>query len=469
MLVFGLNYRTAPVGLLERLAVPDHLRAKAFEDLLGREHVREAVVLSTCNRVEVYAAVSRYHGGVADLRHFAAEWAGVPIDDLAPLAYDYFEERAAAHLFAVASGLDSMVVGERQIHGQVREAFKQADDAGAVGRLLGALFRQSMRVAKRARVETDLDAGRATMVDVGLQAAERALGDLHGCRALIVGAGQMGGIAAERLASVASSVTVTNRTADRAEELAAKVGGAALPFTALREALAEADLVLTSTGAGEPVIGYADVEAAVAGRAGRRLALVDLAVPRDVDQACAGVPGVTVLDIDAVRTLTDAGERGVDVRKARAIVEEAASSYAGWTRTVQVEPTVRGLRTRAEEIRQSELARLEGRLGELDESQRAAVDTLTRGIINTLLHEPTVRLKRHADHRGAELYATALAELFDLPAAGDPTVLPSDDAGRGAGSAEGSRGQAGDAPSGPARGAPDRGGRGTGASGESAA
>ncbi|MGM0819449.1 MAG: glutamyl-tRNA reductase, partial [Actinomycetota bacterium] len=317
------------------------------------------------------------------------------------------------------------VVGERQIHGQVREAFKQAEEAGAVGRLLGALFRQSMRVAKRARVETDLDAGRATMVDVGLQAAERALGDLGGRRALIVGAGQMGAIAAERLAPVAASVTVTNRTGDRAEQLAAKVGAVTLPFAALREGLAEADLVLTSTGAGDPVIGYADVEAAMAGREGRRLALLDLAVPRDVDQACAGIPGVTVLDVDAVRTLTDAGERGVDVRKARAIVEEAASSYAGWTRTVQVEPTVRGLRARAEEIRQAELARLESRLGDLDERQRAAVDTLTRGIVNTLLHEPTVRLKRHADHRGAELYATALAELFDLPAAGDPTALPS--------------------------------------------
>ncbi len=415
VLAFGLNYRTAPVALLDRLAVPADDLGKALDDLLGRESINEAVVLSTCNRVEVYAAVSRYHGAMADLRDFASQWAGVAPDDVAPLAYDYFEERAAGHLFAVATGLDSMVVGERQIHAQVRQAFKAAEAHQATGRLLGTLFRQAMRVAKRARIETSISAGASTMVDVGLAAAERALGDLDGRSVLLVGAGKMGGVAADRLAARAGTLYVTNRSADRAAHLAAKSGGHPLPFDRLGEGLADVDLVVSSTGAGDSVITSADVAAAMANRGGRRLVLLDLAVPRDVDAAAAEIPGVTVLDIEAVRTLTDAGPTAVVVDRARGIVDEAAASFAGWTRSVQVEPTITALRGRAEEVRAAELERLSSRLAGLDERERAAVEALTKGIINTLLHEPTVRLKRIADFRGADLYSSALHELFDLP------------------------------------------------------
>ena len=415
VLAFGLNYRTAPVALLDRLAVPADDLGKALDDLLGRESINEAVVLSTCNRVEVYAAVSRYHGAMADLRDFASQWAGVAPDDVAPLAYDYFEERAAGHLFAVATGLDSMVVGERQIHAQARQAFKAAEAHQATGRLLGTLFRQAMRVAKRARIETSISAGGSTMVDVGLAAAERALGDLDGRSVLIVGAGKMGGVAADRLAARAGTLYVANRSADRAARLAARTGGHPLAFDRLGEGLADVDLVVSSTGAGDPVITSADAAAAVANRDGRRLVLLDLAVPRDVDAAAAEIPGVTVLDIDAVRTLTDAGPTAVVVDRAREIVDEAAASFAGWTRTVQVEPTITALRGRAEEVRAAELERLSSRLAGLDERERAAVEALTKGIINTLLHEPTVRLKRIADFRGADLYSSALHELFDLP------------------------------------------------------
>lgn len=413
VLVFGLSYKTAPVALLERVAVPADDAPKALASLLQREHVTEAAILSTCNRVEVYAAVTRYHGGLADLRNAVSEWGGVAPDDIVEVAYDYYEDAAAAHLFAVAAGLDSMVVGERQIHLQVRQAFAQAQEEDATGRLLHRLFRHALQVGKRVRNETDLSAGGASMVDVGLEAAAQVLGDLAGRTVLVVGAGKMGGMAARRLRGLGAELVVTNRTRDRSERLAARVDGDVLPLADLAVGLARADLVLTSTGASQPLIDVDTVAAATAGRT-RPLVLLDLAVPRDVDPACAALPGVTVLDIDGVRARATDGATGDAVAAAQAIVAEEAERFAAWTRTVRVEPTIAALRNRAEQVRVAEVARLAGRLGDLDERQREAVEALTKGIVNTLLHEPTVRLKQIADARGADHYAAALAELFDL-------------------------------------------------------
>ena len=399
VLVLGLNYRTAPISLLERLAVPSEQLPKALASLSSREDVSEAVVLSTCNRVEVYAHVSRYHGGMADLRNFFSEWSGVPPEDFSGLAYDYYDGRAATHLFAVTSGLDSMVVGERQIQLQVKRAFRDAEDEGACGRVLQSLFRRALRVGKRARTETGISAGASSMVDVGLDAAVEVLGDLSGRTALIVGAGKMGGMAAARLQSRAGRILVANRSPEKRERLAAKVGGDELDLADLSAGVGLADFVMASTGAPQPVIDREMVATAMRDRADRPLVLLDLAVPRDVDATRAG---------------THPGRTGEEVAKARALVEEEARAFAAWTRTVRVEPTISALRARAEGIRAAEVERLVGRLGQLDEKQRAAVDQLTRGIVNTLLHEPSVRLKEIADRRGGELYAQTLRELFDL-------------------------------------------------------
>lgn len=414
VLVLGLNYKTTPIDLLERVAIAAEDLPKALASLLSREHVREAVVLSTCNRVEIYAHVARYHGGVADVRNFLAEWGGIPPEDFTDLAYDYYDDRAAAHLFAVTSGLDSMVVGERQIHLQVRQAYKDAQREQAAGRVLSALFRQALRVGKRARAETGISAGASSMVDVGLDAATRVLGSVEGRTVMIVGAGKMGGMAAGRVQAEAARILVANRTEEKAQRLAEKVGGEVVPFDQLSAGLREADLVLTSTGASHPIVDADMTAAAVRGRADRRLVFVDLAVPRDVQPECRMVPGVTVLDVDAVRALTDTGATGEEVAKARVIVEDEVERFAAWTRTVRVEPTITALRARAEEVRAEEVARALARLGEMDPRQREIVEQLSRGIVNTLLHDPTVRLKLLADDRGAELYATALRELFDL-------------------------------------------------------
>lgn len=415
VLVFGLSHKTAPVSLLERVAVPAERLPKALASLVRRDHVTEAVVLSTCNRVEVYAHVTRYHDGGADLRNFFAEWGGLAPEDFADRAYLYHDERAAAHLFAVASGLDSMVVGERQIHLQVRQAFATAEAERSCGRMLQALFRRALHVGKRARAETSIAEGASSMVDVGLQVAERALGDLSGRTVLMVGAGKMGGMGARSVRDRAGRVLIMNRTVSKAERLAERVGGEVLGLAALGEGLRQADLVISSTGAPLPLIEAELVAEAMQGRPNRPLVLLDLAVPRDVDPAANSLECVTVLDIDAVRALTDTGVTGVEVAKARALVEEETRRFVAWTRAVRVEPTIAALRARAEAVRHSELSRLSSRLSDLDERQREALEALTKGIVNTLLHEPTVRLKALADVRGGELYAAALRELFDLP------------------------------------------------------
>ncbi len=415
VLVLGLNYRTAPVGLLDRLAVPADHQQKALASLLQRDHITEAVILSTCNRVEVYVRVSRFHPGIAEVRDFFCEWAGVAPEALAGATYDYFDDRAAAHLFAVTSGIESLVVGEQQIHLQVKQAFLEAEAEQAVGRVLQALFRQALRVAKRVRAETAVSAGAASMVDAGLDAVAQVLGPLDGRTVLVVGAGKMGGMATRRLRTRAHRVLVANRTEERAAALAERTGAQVLAFDDLHAGLARADLVLTSTGASEPVITSDDVERVMAGRGDRPLALLDLAVPRDVEPSCAGLPGVTVLDVETVAALTRSGAVGAEVEKARAITEQEAGAFLGWTRALRVEPTIAAMRARAEAIRVTETQRLAGRLGQLDAGQREAVESLTKGIVNTLLHTPSVRLKAIADARGGEDYAGALRELFDLP------------------------------------------------------
>lgn len=415
VLVVGLNYRTAPVGLLEKVAVAAEQLPKALASLTTRDHVGEAVVLSTCNRVEVYAHVIRYHGGMADIRNFFAEWSGLAPEDVVEHTYDFYDERAASHLFAVASGLDSMVVGERQIHLQVKQAFTDAQAEESTGRVLSSLFRQALSVGRRARVETGISDGAASMVDVGVEAALQVLGDLEGRTVLVVGAGKMGGMAAGRVRGAAARIVIANRTIDRGERLALRVDGDVLDFADLATGLAEADLVICSTGASVPLVDQEAVAAAMADRVDRPLVLLDLAVPRDVDPGCSFVPGVTVLDIDAIRTLTETGSTGLEAAKARELVEEEALRFAGWTRSVRVEPTIAALRARAEKVRAAELERLAGRLGDLDDRQRAALESLTRGIVNTLLHEPSVRLKAIADATGGEEQAAALRELFDLP------------------------------------------------------
>jgi glutamyl-tRNA reductase len=418
LLVLGMSHRTAPVDVLDRVAVSADLHAKALASVMQRTHVQEAAIISTCNRVEVYADVTRYHGGVADLRDHFAEWGGLAQDEFAHLAYDRFDTAAAEHLFTVASGLDSMVVGERQIHGQVRQAFAAAIDEGTAGPLLNRVFRQAVRVGRRTRAETAISDGAASIVDVALGSAEVALQSAAPVVAL-VGAGKIGGMVGSRVVDRASRVLVTNRTVEKAEGLAARIGGIARPLAELPAVLAEADLVVTSTDASQPLITVAAVGDAMARRPDRPLVLVDLAVPRDVERGAQDIPGVTVIDIESLRRVVIDGPTGEALHAARAIVADEAEGFAAWNRGVQAGPTIVALRMQAEAVRQAELDRLGNRLGGLDQSQRDAVEALTKGIVNTLLHQPTVRLKQLVDTPDGQRYVRALSHLFDLDQPGD--------------------------------------------------
>ncbi|HWL38124.1 MAG TPA: glutamyl-tRNA reductase [Frankiaceae bacterium] len=427
VLVVGLSHKTAPVDLLERVAIPaDHV-AKALNDLQAGLHVVESAVLSTCNRVEVYAHVTRFHGGVQEVSDLLSRLSGVPLEDLSDHLYVHYEERAVQHLFAVASGLDSMVVGEGQILGQVRGAFKVAQDEGSVSRVLGELFRHSLRVGKRVRTETAIGRAGASLVGIGLRVAQATLGPLGpDTKALIVGAGSMGALAGTTLRREGvTDLVVANRTADRAAALAGTLDGRGIGLDDLAAAMAGADLVISSTGASGLVIEADAVRRAVEQREGRPLFLLDLALPRDVDPAVREIPGVRLADLDALRAVLDTEETGADLDDARDIVAEEVMAFLAWQRSMRVAPTVVALRAKADALIAGELERLTARVPDLDARSRTEVETAVRRVVDKLLHAPTVRVKELAESPGGDQYAEALRELFMLdPQVAEAVIVP---------------------------------------------
>ncbi len=425
VLAIGLSHRTAPVGLLERVALGPDAMIKLLRDAVTGDYGAEAVVLSTCNRVEVYAEVEKFHGGVSTLAELLARHAGVPLDELTPHLYVHYEERAVAHLFAVTCGLDSMVVGERQILGQVRHALRVAQRAGTTGQVLNELVQQALRVGKRAHTETDIDEAGRSLVAVGLELAALALDGLSGRRALVVGAGAMSSLAASTLVQHGlRDIVVVNRTAAHAERLAARVGGRAAPPAALACELAAADLVVSCTGAVGTVISADLVRAARTRRADPSLAplqppgapqcMLDLALPRDVDSDVHGIDGVALVDLDRLSHVLAGADRAADVEQVRRIVAEEVAAFLGWQRAVTVAPTVVALRAMAADVVQAELVRLAGRLPHLDARDRDEIGRAVRRVVDKLLHAPTVRVKALAEEPGGASYAAALRELFDL-------------------------------------------------------
>jgi glutamyl-tRNA reductase len=421
--VVGANFRSAPLELLERLAVDTERRPKALAGLLDLEHVHEAVVLSTCNRVEVYTAVSRFHSAAGDLRRFLADLSGLALGELASHLYDYYEERAVRHLFAVAAGIDSMVIGEAQILGQVREAFSAARAERTAGPVLSALFAHAIKVGRRARSETGIGDGLASTVTVGLRVAAGQLGDLAGRRALLVGAGNLARLAGRALRQAgAGELVVANRTPAAGAALARDLSGRAVPLDGIAGELAAADLVVAATAGTTPTVTAATVAAGLSRRARPGpLVVLDLGVPRDVEPGVRDLPGVVLADLDALRAVleTEEGPRA-EVERVRALIARETAAFMGGQREARLAPTIRALRARAEQVRQQELTKASARLAGLDERQRAAVEALTRGLVNKLLHDPMVRGKTLAARPDGDLYVAALRELYGLdPRPGD--------------------------------------------------
>jgi glutamyl-tRNA reductase len=430
VLVVGLSHKSAPVAVLERAAVSGDTVTKLLRDVVQAEPVAEAFVVSTCNRVEVYADVDRFHAGVTAICELLARHCGVPSPELTQYLYVHYEDRAVSHLLAVAAGLDSMVVGEDQILGQVRSAVKLAAEHGTAGRVLGELGRLALRTGKRARAETAIGRAGFSLLSAAVELAAARLGPLRpgedplaGRDVLVVGAGSMSGLATATAArSGAASITVANRTRKHAERLAASVSTVTTTVTGLADlpaAITAADVVISCTGAAGQVITGDMVSAALAAREAEAdrgtLVIMDLAMPRDVEPAVAALPGVVLIGMDQLSEHAGA-VRDDDVAAVRTILEAELAAYQSAMDAARVAPTVVALRAKAAGVVDAELARLAGRLSADDLSGHALdeIAQTVRRVVDKLLHAPTVRVKELAGSPGGEEYAAALRVLFDL-------------------------------------------------------
>lgn len=415
ILVVGLSHRTAPVSVLEHAALPPDAAMKLLSDVVAHDHATEAIVLSTCNRVELYVDVDKFHGGVTEATELLARHMGLSTDDLTAHLYVHYEERAVAHLFSVACGLESMVVGESQILGQVKVALRLAQDAGTAGRTLGGLAQQALRVGKRARTDTGIDRAGRSLVTAGLDEAERALGPLAGRNALIVGAGSMSALAATVLSQRGMAhIVIANRTLPHAQRVAASVGGSAVGLGQLHQALPHSDVVVSCTGAIGHVLEAEQVATAQEARAHTPLLILDLALPRDVDPAVDALPGVTRVDLETLAAALARNEHASDVEATRAIVAEEVAAFVGWQHAATVAPTVVALRSMADGVVSVELSRLRARLPHLDARGWGEVELAVRRVVDKMLHTPTVRVKQLPEEAGGLSYAEALNKLFGL-------------------------------------------------------
>ncbi|GAA2975481.1 glutamyl-tRNA reductase [Streptomyces fulvorobeus] len=469
LLVVGLSHRSAPVSVLERASLAADSQAKLLQDTLAAEPATEAAVLATCNRIELYADVDKFHAGVAELSTLLAQHSGVGLDELTPYLYVHYEDRAVHHLFSVACGLDSMVVGEGQILGQIKDALALGQELHTAGRLLNDLFQQALRVGKRAHSETGIDRAGQSLVTFGLEQLAEG-GDVTGWaggkRALVIGAGSMSSLAAATLARTGvAEIVVANRTrarADRLVEILGQSGTAAraVEMAAVPGELTRADVVVSCTGAtglvltaeavadalgvaldtaaeapAAPLATTAELDQHAAwvenGAAARdravpratvpaqnpgpvRLALLDLAMPRDIDGAAHRVDGVRLVDIESLAEASADAPMAADVDQVRTIVADEVAAFGAAQRAAHITPTVVALRTMAADVVAGELVRLDGRLPDLDEKQRAEITQTVRRVVDKLLHAPTVRVKQLASEPGGAGYADALRELFDL-------------------------------------------------------
>jgi glutamyl-tRNA reductase len=438
VLVVGLSHKGAPLATLERAALTGDALEKLLHDVARADDVAGALVLSTCNRVEIYAEVGKFHGAVAAVCELLSRHSHVPPAELTPCLYVHYEDRAVQHLLAVACGLDSMVIGESQILGQLRQALQFARAQGTLGRTLSDVGTLALRAGKRTHAETSVGAAGASLVSVGLQAAAKHFGNqagdvptLAGRRVLVVGAGSMSGLAVASVTRAgAAKLTVANRTKQRAERLATVVGGQAADMARLVDLMAAADLVVTCTGASGHVISADMVRTALQQRtdAGGPLVLLDLAMPRDVDPAVASLDGVALTDLETLGADGQAGLRpgDADIAEVRRIMADELAVHLSAHRAATVAPTVVALRAKAASVVEAELARLAGRLDGLDGAAMAEVAKSMRRVTDKLLHDPTVRVKELAGSPGADTYEDALRVLFDLDQATVQAVAQAD-------------------------------------------
>ncbi|MCU0283482.1 MAG: glutamyl-tRNA reductase [Candidatus Nanopelagicales bacterium] len=424
LLVLGVSHRSAPLAVLDRLALTQDAADRLAADATAHDAIAEAIVVTTCNRVEVYADVARFHPAVTELGDLLVKATGAQRATLLEHSYLHFDSAAVAHLFAVAAGLDSMVVGEAQILGQVRAALVRGQDHGTAGRALNRVVQRALRAGKRVHTETGIDRSGQSVVSVALDSAAAHVGDLARRRVLVVGAGSMGSLAASLLAGRGGcDLVVANRTRSAGEHIAAGVpGGRAVGLADLPAELAQADVAVFCTGAQDLVL---DADALTRARGGRRdpLVVLDLALPHDTDPAIAELPGVTRVDLAWLARHPAAAASEADVAEARRLVADEVAAHLADLAGQQVEPTLVSLRAHAGSVIDDEMARLRLRLASADDATMAEVERGMRRAFARLLHNPTVRMKQLAAEPGGDRYAAALSALFDLDPALPASVL----------------------------------------------
>jgi len=411
--VIGVNHNSAPLDVRERLAVPEARLPEAIQQLVQQPGVEEGLVLSTCNRVEVLTSTSQS----ADLRAFLRSYFGVSPEAIQSHLYEFQERDAVRHVFRVASSLDSMVVGEPQILGQVKEAYAVARGLGAVHSALEALLSRAFAVAKRVRTETAIGSSSVSIASVAVQLAEKIFGSLEGKTVYLVGAGKMAELAARHLIGHgAQKIIISNRTHERAVQLAEAFGGEAIPFDRLHETAGSADIILTSTGANEPIFRKEHGEKLLRGRRNRPVFFIDIAVPRNVAPEVNKLDGLFVYDVDDLQSIagSNSTERRKEAERAEQIIETEVTRFAARMKSLAVVPTILSLQEYCETIRQAEIDRVRGKLGHITPEQEAAIEAVTRGIINKLLHTPITTLKSSAAHPEAATIEEMVRRLFNL-------------------------------------------------------
>ena len=407
-----------PLDLFEQFAIGEEALPKALAGIHGCRNISEALVLSTCNRTEVYVYAEKFHGAYQDVRDFLADNAKIAPEDFNDYLYAHYDDEAVQHLFSVTCGLDSAVVGENEVQHQVKVAWERAREEGTCGTVINEVFRRALEVGKRVRTQTDLSRNRSSVAQACVEMALDHLGDLSDKEVLVLGAGEVGqGVATSLGQLETGQISFINRNFDRANDLANQVGADAVPYQQLNEQLLTCDVLLTSTASDSYLLDHALFEEIMENRAEIELLIVDIAVPRDVDPAVGSIDGITLLDIDALWSLRAQnpliGIQDVDV-SANEIISEEVIRFLEQQSARQVAPLIAGFRNGAEEIRQAELKRFDSRLAGLSDEQRDTVESLTQGILGKILHEPTVAMNEAAGTPRGDRLAEALRELFNI-------------------------------------------------------
>jgi glutamyl-tRNA reductase len=417
LVVVGLHHRTAPIDVLERVTIPPAGFAKALSHIRSGDDIAEAVIVSTCNRTEIYAVCETFHGALGQLHRFLTDSSGLPLDRIAPYLLTAYDDAVARHLFTVTSGLDSAVVGETEILGQVKTAFDVALAEQSTGPHLASLFRHALETGKRARTETAIARGTASVSHAAVELAADRLGSLTDRSVLVLGTGEIGVSMATALQNAGvGDVFVANRTRQKAASLASRIGATAVALQDLPAALERVDVLLTATSSDTSVLGRDDLVAVMAAREGRPLLVVDTGMPRDVEPSAASVDGVTLLDLDAIRAFVELGLDGRrrEIDHVREIVGEEVDRYRAGASARLVAPVLVSMREHFETVRVAELDHVDARLAQLAPADRELVETITRRLVAKLAHTPTVRLKDAAGTIRGTRMADALRALFDL-------------------------------------------------------